>query len=266
MAHSFYLPPRTPRPHLSALRERTGRSPSVRGVVVVPKARKRSRAILGPWLLWLLPGPLGLLSHPARLPHHLAAHRRARWAHGGAVVVPQAMAYATIADLPVQYGLYTCMLPMVVYAALGGSRALSMSTTSTIATLVATSLVGLSTISGGGDSEARIRALATLTVLVGVILLVARVLRLGSLVQNISHATLTGIKASVGLTVAVGQVPKLLGAQETLHGHGFVPELRAAVGALRTSTARPSSSRSSRSPCSPASAAPGRGSPPRCSS
>ncbi|MBD7981902.1 SulP family inorganic anion transporter [Oerskovia sp. Sa2CUA9] len=150
----------------------------------------------------------------------------------GAVVVPQAMAYATIADLPVQYGLYTCMLPMVVYAALGGSRALSMSTTSTIATLVATSLVGLSTISGGGDSEARIRALATLTVLVGVILLVARALRLGSLVQNISHATLTGIKASVGLTVAVGQVPKLLGARETLHGHGFVPEVRAAVRAF----------------------------------
>ncbi|MGW6005786.1 SulP family inorganic anion transporter [Oerskovia enterophila] len=150
----------------------------------------------------------------------------------GAVVVPQAMAYATIADLPVQYGLYTCMLPMVVYAALGGSRALSMSTTSTIATLVATSLVGLSTVSGGGDSEARIRALATLTVLVGVMLLVARVLRLGSLVQNISHATLTGIKASVGLTVAVGQVPKLLGARETLHGHGFVPELRAAFRAF----------------------------------
>ncbi len=150
----------------------------------------------------------------------------------GAVVVPQAMAYATIADLPVQYGLYTCMLPMIVYAALGGSRALSMSTTSTIATLVATSLVGLSTISGGGDSEARIRALATLTVLVGVVLLVARVLRLGSLVQNISHATLTGIKASVGLTVAVGQIPKLLGARETLHGHGFVPELRAALRAF----------------------------------
>lgn len=150
----------------------------------------------------------------------------------GAVVVPQAMAYATIADLPVQYGLYTCMLPMVVYAALGGSRALSMSTTSTIATLVATSLVGLSTVSGGGDSEVRIRALATLTVLVGAILLAARLLRLGSLVENISHATLTGIKASVGLTVAVGQVPKLLGADETLHGHGFLPEVRAAAHAL----------------------------------
>lgn len=166
--------------------------------------------------------------------YHLASLRTDALAGltAGAVVIPQAMAYATIADLPVQYGLYTCMLPMVVYAALGGSRALSMSTTSTIATLVATSLVGLSTIDGAGDSDARIRALATLTVLVGVILVAARLLRLGSLVENISHATLTGIKASVGLTVAVGQVPKLLGAQETLHGHGFVPELRAAARAL----------------------------------
>ena len=51
----------------------------------------------------------------------------------GAVVIPQAMAYATIADLPVQVGLYTCMVPMVVYALLGGSRTLSVSTTSTIA-------------------------------------------------------------------------------------------------------------------------------------
>lgn len=47
----------------------------------------------------------------------------------GAVVVPQAMAYATIADLPVQVGLYTCIVPMVVYALLGGSRA--MKTTAT---------------------------------------------------------------------------------------------------------------------------------------
>ena len=48
----------------------------------------------------------------------------------GAVVVPQAMAYATIANLPVQIGLYTCIVPMVVYALLGGSRAMSVSTTS----------------------------------------------------------------------------------------------------------------------------------------
>jgi SulP family sulfate permease len=43
----------------------------------------------------------------------------------GSVVIPQAMAYASIADLPAQVGLYTCMVPMVVYAFLGGSRTLS---------------------------------------------------------------------------------------------------------------------------------------------
>ena len=62
----------------------------------------------------------------------------------GTVVIPQAMAYATIAGLPVEIGLYTCMAPMAVYALLGGSRALSVSTTSTIAVLVAASLAGLS--------------------------------------------------------------------------------------------------------------------------
>jgi hypothetical protein len=49
----------------------------------------------------------------------------------GAVVLPKAMGDATVAGLPVQMGLYTCLVPMVVYALLGGARRLSMSTTST---------------------------------------------------------------------------------------------------------------------------------------
>ena len=61
----------------------------------------------------------------------------------GTVVIPQAMAYATIAGLPVEVGLYTCMLPMLVYALLGGSRSLSISTTSTIAILTASALSAL---------------------------------------------------------------------------------------------------------------------------
>ena len=61
----------------------------------------------------------------------------------GTVVIPQAMAYATIAGLPVEIGLYTCMLPMIVYALLGGSRSLSISTTSTIAILTASALAAL---------------------------------------------------------------------------------------------------------------------------
>src|SRR5499433_478754 len=57
-----------------------------------------------------------------------------------AVVIPKAMAYATIAGLPVQVGLYTVLVPMVIYAVLGTSRPLSVSTTSTIAILAAAAL------------------------------------------------------------------------------------------------------------------------------
>src|SRR5580700_11362271 len=57
-----------------------------------------------------------------------------------AVVIPKAMAYATIAGLPVQVGLYTAFLPMVIYAVLGTSRVLSVSTTTTLAILTAAEL------------------------------------------------------------------------------------------------------------------------------
>lgn len=144
----------------------------------------------------------------------------------GAVVIPQAMAYATIANLPVQVGLYTCILPMLVYAFLGGSRAMSVSTTSTIATLTATTLVSAGVAAGADDA---IGALMMLTLLVGVILLIARLCRLGSLVENISGATVLGLKIGVGATVAVGQLPKLLGESDNFSGHGFFRAV-AAVG------------------------------------
>ncbi|WP_226532704.1 SulP family inorganic anion transporter [Microbacterium paraoxydans] len=147
----------------------------------------------------------------------------------GAVVIPQAMAYATIADLPVQVGLYTCILPMFVYAILGGSRAMSVSTTSTIATLTATTLVSAGVAASSDDA---IGSLMMLTLLVGVILLVARLCRLGSLVENISGATVLGLKIGVGATVAVGQLPKLLGQSDDFTGHGFFRSLAAVAQAL----------------------------------
>jgi Sulfate permease family len=94
----------------------------------------------------------------------------------GAVVIAQAMAYATVADLPVQVGLYTCMVPMAVYALLGGSRTLSVSTMSTVAILTASTLLAADVAASSHDPT---RALAMLTLVVGAILLVARVLRLG---------------------------------------------------------------------------------------
>ncbi|MBW9109406.1 SulP family inorganic anion transporter [Microbacterium ureisolvens] len=147
----------------------------------------------------------------------------------GAVVVPQAMAYATIANLPVQVGLYTCIVPMLVYALLGGSRAMSVSTTSTIATLTATTLVSAGVAASADSADDALGSLMTLTLLVGAILLLCRLFTLGSLVENISGATLLGMKIGVGATVAVGQLPKLLGETYDFSGHGFLRSL-AAVG------------------------------------
>lgn len=136
----------------------------------------------------------------------------------GAVVIPQAMAYATVAGMPVEVGLYTCLVPAVVYAFLGGSRAMSFSTTSTIATLSASTLLAAGIAAGSPQAE---ELIATLTLLVGAILALAHFLRLAGLVENISDALLVGLKIGVGLTVAVGQIPTLLGVRSAEEGASF---------------------------------------------
>lgn len=125
-----------------------------------------------------------------------------------AVVIPKAMAYATIAGLPVQVGLYTALVPMVVYALLGTSRVLSVSTTTTIAILTGAELAQ---VSAAGDPAALARALATLTLIVGAILAAASLLRLGFVANFISEPVLVGFKAGIGVVIVVDQIPKLLG-------------------------------------------------------
>src|SRR6266850_3654633 len=126
-----------------------------------------------------------------------------------AVVIPKAMAYATIAGLPVQVGLYTVLVPMVIYAVVGTSRPLSMSTTTTLAILAAAQLAQ---VASAGDPAALMRASATLTLLVGAILLLASLLRLGFIANFISEPVLIGFKAGIALVIVLDQVPKLLGA------------------------------------------------------
>lgn len=171
---------------------------------------------------WLLPTLAGY--RPSWLGRDVLAGLSA-----GAVVVPQGMAYATIADLPVQVGLYTCIVPMLVYAMLGGSRAMSVSTTSTIATLTATTMVSAGVAAGSDDA---LGSLMMLTLLVGAILMLARLFSLGALVENISDATALGVQIGVGATVAVGQLPKLLGETANASGEGFIGSLAAAIEAL----------------------------------
>ena len=126
----------------------------------------------------------------------------------GAVIIPKAMAYAMMAGLPVQVGLYTALVPMVIYAVLGTSRVLSVSTTTTLAILTAAQL---GQVVPNGNPAALLRALATLTLLVGAVLLLARLLRLGIVANFISEPVLVGFKAGIGLVIVVDQIPKILG-------------------------------------------------------
>jgi len=125
-----------------------------------------------------------------------------------AVVIPQAMAYAAIAGLPLEVGLYTSLIPLVVYAVMGTSRSLSVTTTSTIA-IMAASILGQ--VASGGGPAALLSASATLSLLVGAFLLLAGLLHLGVVANLVSIPVLTGFKAGVGLTIVLGQLPKLLG-------------------------------------------------------
>ena len=125
-----------------------------------------------------------------------------------AVVIPQAMAYATIAGLPVQAGLYVALIPMLLYALLGASRPLSVSTTSTIAMLTAAALA--TAVQSNNPSDLMVPA-ATLALLVGIFLVLASLFRLGFLANFISLPVLTGFKAGIGVVIFVSQLGKVLG-------------------------------------------------------
>jgi high affinity sulfate transporter 1 len=132
-----------------------------------------------------------------------------------AVVLPKAMAYATVAGLPVSIGLYTAFVPMIIYALLGTSRVLSVSSTTTLAILTGAQL-GLAV--PDGDPGKLITATATLTALTGALLIGASMLRLGFVANFISTPVLTGFKAGIGIVIVLDQIPKLLGIHITKEG------------------------------------------------
>jgi SulP family sulfate permease len=125
-----------------------------------------------------------------------------------AVVLPKAMAYATVAGLPVEVGLYTALTPMVIYAFLGTSRPLSVSTSTTLAILTAGALAR---VAPDGGTAALMTAAAALTLLAGVMLVAASILRLGFVANFISDPVLTGFKSGIAIIIVLDQLPKLLG-------------------------------------------------------
>ena len=106
-------------------------------------------------------------------------------------------------------------IPLVVYAVMGTSRPLSVTSTSTIAILAAGAL---GQVAPGGDAATLMAASATLALLAGAFLLLGGLLRLGVVANLISDPVLTGFKAGIGLIIVLDQLPKLLGIHITKAG------------------------------------------------
>ncbi len=126
---------------------------------------------------------------------------------GAVVVLPQGVAFATIAGMPPEYGLYAAMVPAVVAALFGSSRLL-VSGPTTAASVVLFST--LSAMAAPGSATYVYYAL-TLTFMVGVTQLVMGLARLGHLVNFISHSVIVGFTAGAALLIAASQTKHFLG-------------------------------------------------------
>ncbi len=124
-----------------------------------------------------------------------------------AYAIPVSLAYASLAGLPPQHGVYCYLVGGIAYALFGTSRQLAIGPTSAISLLVGTTVAGMA----AGD-PARWAQIAALTALViAAISLIAWILKLSSLVNFISETILLGFKAGAALTIAMTQLPKLFG-------------------------------------------------------
>ena len=128
------------------------------------------------------------------------------------LLAPEAMAYAGVAGLPPQAGLYTLVASLAIYALLGTSRQLSVQPTSATAALLASSLVaaGVAT----SDLQALLANATAMVLVVGVVFLVAGILRLGFITQFISAPVMAGFVTGLAVFVAVGQLNKLFGVEK----------------------------------------------------
>ena len=124
-----------------------------------------------------------------------------------ALGIPEVLGYARIAGMPVVTGLYTLLLPMALFAVLGASRHLVVAADSATAALLAGTLVRLA--APGSAEYVRLAGLAAL--LTGGLLILARLARLGFLANFLSRTVLLGFLTGVGIQVALGQLPDMLG-------------------------------------------------------
>ena len=146
----------------------------------------------------------------------------------GMVTIPQAIAYALLAGVPAQAGLYACLLPMILYALLGSSKHLVVGPVAIAAVMI------VSTVSEFAPkySAEYLSITQAICIEVAVVFLVLRLARLGSLINLISHPVLTGVVNGAVLLIIISQIPTLIGTEnssdlsaigffQTLTGQGY---------------------------------------------
>ena len=126
---------------------------------------------------------------------------------GTIILVPQAVAYAGIAGLPPEYGLYTAIVPVIVAALFGSSWHLVSGPTAALSIVIFATLSPLAT----PGSAAYIQLTLTLTFMTGVLMLAMGLARLGVLVNFISHSVVTGFTVGAAVLIAASQLKNFFG-------------------------------------------------------
>ncbi|AYN17715.1 SulP family inorganic anion transporter [Pseudomonas monteilii] len=154
-------------------------------------------------------------------------HYRREWFHAdlqaglsvAAIQIPIAIAYAQIVGLPPQYGLYACVLPMMVYALIGSSRQLMVGPDAATCAMIAGAVAPLAM----GDPQRIAELSVIVTVLVGVMLIAAGLARAGFIASFFSRPILIGYLNGIGLSLIAGQLSKVVGFK--IEGDGFILSL-----------------------------------------
>src|SRR5689334_10786221 len=162
------------------------------------------------------------------------AHYQAVWLTGdfiagvtlAAYAIPVALAYATLAGLPPQVGIYGYLLGGLGYALLGSSRHLAIGPTSAISLMIAASVGALA----GGDPVRYAEIASLVAVAVAVLCAIAWLFKLSVLVRLVSDSILVGFKAGAGLTIIMTQLPSLFGVAGG--GHNFFDRALRLAGQL----------------------------------
>jgi SulP family sulfate permease len=135
------------------------------------------------------------------------------------MLIPQSLAYALLAGLPAEMGLYASILPLVAYAIFGTSRALAVGPVAVVSLMTAAAIGNL----GLTDPVAIALAAGTLAFISGVILLLMGVLKLGFLANFLSHPVIAGFITASGILIATSQLKHIFGVEA--HGHSLITVL-----------------------------------------